>query len=131
MLTYRGTVIEESLNDLSALDDLKIIKTDIEPATFEHQASNIKKWTLHRVEIPLEIVDRVAKKISDSISTENGPWYADFKTGARHYIIFSGRIFIIDRSDRKQYENARQYGVKLGIPEHQLDFSQDIKEWQK
>lgn len=130
MVIYRGIVIEESLKDLSALNDLKIVKTDTETVTVEHETSHLKKWTLHHVEIPAEIVERVADKLSRSLDVENGHWYADFKTGARHYVIFSGRVFTIDRSSRRQYEAVRQYGIKIGIPEHQLDFSQDIKEWQ-
>ncbi len=130
MGNYRGTIIEESLSDLSALNDLKIIKTDVETVTAEHETPHLNKWTLHRVQIPAELVDRVAEKISRSLNTEHGHWYADFKTGARHYIIFSGKIFKINRSSHQQYEAARQYGISLGIPAQQVDFSQDIKEWQ-
>lgn len=48
-----------------------------------------------------------------------------------HYIIFRDKIFYIDQKSKEQYDEAKTYGLSLGIPEYQLDFSPFIKEWER
>ncbi len=47
-----------------------------------------------------------------------------------HYIIFRNKIFKIDLSNPK-YREAMEYGISLGIPWYQLDFSPEIEEWKR
>ncbi len=51
MQNFTGVIIEESLTDKSVLDEVKIIKTKVEPVTEKHQTPQVKQWTLHTVEI--------------------------------------------------------------------------------
>jgi hypothetical protein len=122
---FTGVIIEESLTDTKVLKKLKIVKTEVEKTTPEHKSS-AKQWTLHTVEIPENQVSKVAKELSKALEKEHG-WYADFKNDTHHYIVFSGRVFYIDRTSRAQYDRARAYGISIGIPEDQVDFEKEVK----
>lgn len=73
------------------------------------------------------MAEKVADRLSKAISREhNQSWYIDFKNEKIHYIIFPGKIFRIDRGKKEEYEKAQSYGLKLGIPYYQLDFSRNV-----
>jgi len=130
MTNFNGVIIEESLENKDVLQKVKIIKTKVEEVTKEHKTPWIKQWTLHTVEIPENQADAVAKDLSKSLDSQHS-WYADFKNNKFHYIIFRNKIFKIDRSKPEQYQEATKYGLTLGIPDYQLDFSPHIKEWER
>lgn len=127
---YIGVIIEESLENKDILKKVKIIKTEVEKVTDEHKTPWIKKWTLHTIEIPEDKADFTAKEISKSLDSKHS-WYADFKNKNTHFIIFKDKVFKINRSSKKQYNGAKEYGISLGIPEYQVDFHPDIKEWER
>lgn len=125
-MTYKGTIIEESLENKEVLKDVDILSTNVEPATDKHQTPWVQKWTLRKVEIAPEKVDKVARKLAQSLDPEHShSWYADFKDAATHFIVFRNKVFKIDRHNKEQYDEARQYGLSLGIPEHQINFHLD------
>ncbi len=126
-MNYQGIIIEESLEDTAILKMLNIVKTEIEPVTEGHKTPWIKQWTMHTVEIPEGSANEIAQQLSQALDSEHS-WYADFKNGTTHFIIFRNKVFKVDRSKPEQYEEVKKYGVSLGIPEYQLDFSPDIKE---
>lgn len=64
------------------------------------------------------------KKISDENINYN--WYTNFKSNSTHYIIFYNKVFKVDRTKKEQYEEVTKYGINLGIPDYQLDFSDFI-----
>jgi hypothetical protein len=125
-MNYGGTIIEESLDDKSCLKDLNIVSTKIEQVTESHKTPWLKQWTLHTVEIDENKAESTASKLSDALDKKH-EWYADFKNKQFHYIIFRGKVFRIDRSKPDEYEEVKKYGMSLGIPDYQLDFSPDIK----
>ena len=127
---YKGVVIEESLENASILKKLKIIDTKVESATEKHKTPWIKQWTLHTVEIPENQAYNIAKELGEVLDSEHD-WYADFKNNHFHYIIFRNKVFKVDRSKKEQYDNVIKYGVSLGIPDYQLDFSPHINEWER
>lgn len=125
-MNYQGTIIEESLDDKSVLKNVKIISTKVEAVGERHKTPWLEQWTLHKVEILEPEAEAIAKELSMSL-TETHPWYADFKNSEIHYIIFLNKIFKIDRQSKEQYQAAKKYGISLGIPEYQVDFSPRIK----
>lgn len=127
---FVGVIIEESLEDKSVLTEIKITKTEIEQVTPDHKTPWIKQWTLDTVEIPESKARDIAEILSKTLDSKHN-WYADFKNDANHYIIFRDKVFYIDRTSKKQYDEATAYGLKLGIPDYQLDFSPHIKEWKR
>lgn len=130
MTNFNGVIIEESLENKDVLQKVKIIKTIVEEVTEEHKTPWIKQWTLYTVEIPENQVDEIAEEISKVLDSEHD-WYADFKNNEFHYVIFRNKVFKVDRSKPEQYSDITKYGVSLGIPDYQLDFPLDIKEWER
>ena len=127
---YRGTIIEESLVDKSILEKVKIISTKIEPVKEQHKTPWVKQWTLHSVEVSEAAASQVAQEISQALISEHS-WYADFKTDAKHDIIFRDKIFLVDRTSKELYDEAKNYGIALGIPDYQVDFHPEVKHWER
>lgn len=127
MTSFIGVIIEESLEKKEVLKKLKILNTKIEKVTEKHKTPWIKKWTLHTIEISENQANRIAKEVSKFLDSKHN-WYADFKNNNFHYIIFSKKVFFIDRKRKEQYDEAKKYGISLGIPEYQLTFHLDLKE---
>ena len=130
MSSYQGVIIEESLENKEVLKKVKIISTKVEKVTNEHKTPWISRWTLYTVEIPETETSAIADEISKSLDSGH-PWYADFKNETYHYIIFRNRVFYIDRKSKEQYDEAKRYGISLGIPEYQVDFAPDDKVWER
>jgi len=124
---FLGVIIEESLENTSVLKKIKIISTKVEKVVEKHKTPWIKQWTLHTVEIPENQANELAQEISKSLDSQHN-WYADFKNEKMHYIIFRNKVFYIERTSKEQYDEAKKYGISLGIPEYQVDFHPDIKE---
>ena len=129
-MNYIGVIIEESLENKDILKDVKILETKVEEVTEEHKTPWVKQWTLYTVEIPENQVQNIAEKISKALDSKHS-WYADFKTDTHHYIIFRDKVFFVDRHNKEQYDEAKQYGISLGIPEYQVDFHPEVKEWER
>ena len=128
-MNYKGVIIEESLEDKNVLKEVVILSTKFEPVTEKHKTPWLKQWTLHTVEISENQVDEIAEKISKSLDSEHG-WYADFKNDKFHYVIFQDKIFRVNL-DNPKYKEVMEYGISLGIPWYQLDFSSEIEEWKR
>ncbi len=122
MSNYKGVIIEESLKSPVMPEGLRIISTEVKEVTKHHKTPWLKKWTLHTVEVEENRAEEVAHKISHSLETEHGAWYADFKNGRVHYVIFPNKVFNV--TDKNEYQKVRDYGLSLGIPDYQLAFEE-------
>jgi hypothetical protein len=132
MNNYKGVIIEESLANKDVLKKIKILSTKVEKVTDEHQTPWLSQWTLRTVEIPENEAKVIADEISKSLDySHNSSWYADYKNDTRHYIIFRDKIFYVDQTSKEQYDEAKRYGISLGIPEYQVDFHPEVKEWER
>lgn len=131
-MNYKGVIIEESLENTSILQEVKILETKVEQVVEEHKTPWLKQWTLHTVEIPEEKADEISQKLSKSLDySHNSSWYADFKNDEYHFIIFKDRIFKIKHDDAEGFKEAKQYGISLGIPDYQVDFAPNDKVWER
>lgn len=131
-MNYKGVIIEESLENKDVLKEVAILSTKVEPVTEKHKTPWIKQWTLHTVEISEEKAEEIAEKLSKSLDSRHQQnWYADFKTETHHYIIFRDKVFFVDRTKKEQYDEATRYGIQIGIPKYQVDFSSHIKIWER
>lgn len=130
-MNYKGVIIEESLDNKSVLGKVKIVETKVEPITPEHKTPWLKQWTLHTVEISEEMSEKIAQEISASLDKEHSSWYADYKNDLCHYIIYKGKVFKVDLQNPVLYEDAKEYGVSIGIPEYQVDFAPEDKAWER
>ncbi len=125
-MNYKGVIIEESLDNKDVLKEVLILDTNVEPVTKDDKTPWLKQWTLHTVEILEAKADDIADKLSKDLE-ERDSWYADFKNDKYHYIIYRGKVFKVDLKNPVLYEDARQYGISIGIPEHQVDFAPEDK----
>ena len=127
---FIGVIIEESLEDKSILKEIKIEKTKINKVIEKHKTPWLMQWTLHTVKIPEKQAERIAQELSKALESAHN-WYADFKNEELHFIVFRNKVFRIERASKEQYDEAKKYGLSLGIPEYQVDFHPDIKEWKR
>ena len=125
-MNYQGVIIEESIEDAGVLRELKVLDTKVEPIAEKHQTPWLKQWTLHTIEIPEADAENIANQLSKNLKSDPSAWYADYKNDRRHFIIFPDKVFLIDRRKKDEYAEATRYGMTLGIPEYQLDFSPEV-----
>src|ERR1035437_9764025 len=87
-IMFKGTIIENSLNDKSILDKIQIIKT--------YQDND---WILHDVYIDEKQIPELSKYLAD------GPWYIHlWKTGLDEVkIVFKEKVFTIKSSDKSTW----------------------------
>ena len=113
------------MDNKDILKMVKILKTRIEVVTPSMNTPHLKQWTLHTVEVPEEKADEIAQEISRSLKLKE-EWYADYRNDWYHFIIFREKIFKVNRKSRLEYEKAKEYGISLGIPAHQVNFTEDV-----
>ena len=129
-MTSKARIIEERLERKEVFKDVVIVATKVEPVMEEHKTPWLTQWILHAVEVAEQSADAVAQKLSEDLEKEHN-WYADFKNDKFHYTIYRGKIFKVDLQNPVLYKDARQCGILLGIPEHQVDFAPDDKIWER
>ena len=129
-MNYQGVIIEESLKDSLVLKEVKVLSTKIEQVTEEHKTPWVAQWTLHTVEILEDKADFIAEELSKTLVADHS-WYADFKNDITHYIIFSNKVFKIDRTKVEQYNEATKYGISIGIPDYQVNFAPNVVGYKK
>ena len=129
-MNYKGVIIEESLENKDVLKVAAILSTKVEEVTEGHKTPWIKQWTLHTVEVAGDRGEEIAEKLSQALDSQHA-WYADFRSDKLDYIIFRGKVFKVDRSKPEQYKEVTEYGLSLGIPDYQLDFSPHTAEWKR
>jgi hypothetical protein len=122
-MDFEGVVIQESLTDISILRRLTILATRVEAVTDWHRTPWLKQWTFLTIRVSEQDADELAALIGRSIDREHHTsWYADYKNDTHHYVVFSDCAFYIDRRRPEQYEEARDYAIRRGLPDHQADF---------
>lgn len=126
-MNYTGVVIEESLGDKSVIKDLPIVSTQVEHVTPEHKTPWLKQWTLHSISVPEKNAVQLAEKLSLCLEKDH-EWYADYKNDDTHFIIYRDKVFKINRRNLEEYKAAGNYGISLGIPDYQVNFTADLVE---
>jgi hypothetical protein len=81
------------------------------------------EWSIIDFRGPDETADRFANQLSAAMEPTNH-WYADFRIGADHVVVFPGRIFRYRTGDPEGHEEVVAYGRTLGIPDAQLDWGE-------
>lgn len=122
-MSYQGVIIEESLTDPSVLKEVHVLWSVVEPVTAEDGTPELDHWTLHTFEVDDTQAEALAKRLCDGLDDgKRGHWFADFKNDAKHYVVFPGKIFCVDRSETDAYKPVTLYGLSVGIPAQQLAF---------
>jgi len=125
-MNWKGWIIDKSLNDISILSSLKIIKSQIE----ENTSTEKKRiWKLYTVEIEDDNIKKIAKDLEKKIKPE---YYIHFTNGKKLLIVFYGKSFFINvkkagkddgkgigtfiarKADKKLWKEAFEYGITKG-----------------
>jgi len=80
-------------------------------------------WTLLDVKGPDDVAEDLGSVLADALIEGQG-WYADFRVGADHVVVFPGRIFRYTIGDQVVRDEAVGYGRSAGVPAHQLDWGE-------
>ncbi len=120
--TFIGKIIEESLASKDILKKINVTEKITEKVTAKHKTPWLEKWTVLKVEIGADKAAKIADELSKHLELAHN-WYADFKNDDFHFIVFRNKVFRVEVGNEKQYAEAKQYGVSLGIPDYQLDFA--------
>jgi hypothetical protein len=121
MLT--GRLLTESLRvgvDLS-VPDLRVVRLgrhDVSSGASEEQP---RVWTFLDFEAPDARADQLAQTLAEALEPTTG-WYADFRVGADHVVVFARRVFRYRIGDQPARDEAVAWGRAAGTPEHQLDW---------
>lgn len=126
-MNYKGVIIEESLINCDIIKELEIVQTEIAKTTAREKTPWLEQWTLKTVIIEENKIDEYTEKLSKLIDTKHcGDWYCDFRNDIFHYVIFSNKVFKLNRIKKQDYIDMRNYAINLGLPEHQLPGFNDL-----
>lgn len=117
-----GTLIAESIRVGAVLDGVRLVTRSIRRAAAgDASAGQPELWTLIEFEADEPVAEAVAGALANVLEKEHG-WYADFRTPAETFVVYSGRVFRYPRGDSAGRAEAAAYGRSVGVPENQLDW---------
>ena len=108
---YKGTIVEESLEDNRILNRLTITNVRI-----SDNDNPYERWHLYTVSVSKEDIELIAQSLRE------GKWYMHFWSGNEVIAVFKKQTFTFDYANKETWEEAIDYGLSLGIPLEQLDF---------
>ncbi len=119
----QGRILAESLRvgsdiRLSGLRIVRIARVDMSSSAAPGQPQT---WTLLDVEAPESAADELAGVLAAGLADDQG-WYADFRVGDDHVVVFPGRVFRYTVGDEPGRRAAVEHGRAVGVPDHQLDW---------
>jgi hypothetical protein len=119
----RGRILTESLRPGVVLEvpDLRVTRICREDVSASAGSAQPPVWTILDVEAPAERAGELADALAAALLADGG-WYADFRVGPDHVVVFAGRAFRYRRGDETAKAHVVAYGRSVGVPEHQLDW---------
>jgi hypothetical protein len=122
-----GTIILESLRPDATITGFRFVVREIgrgRPKLSPQQAAAgiPGVWSEIQFELEEEKAGELAETLSRTLDTLG--WYANFSSETETYVIFPGRVFRYSRGDPQHRAEAQAHGRALGIPEHQLDWTE-------
>ena len=80
-------------------------------------------WTFIEFQAEDNRAGELARKLADVLAAEGG-WYADFGVGDDHVVVFAGKVFRYRKGDEAGRAEATRYGLSVGCPADQLDWTE-------
>ncbi len=105
---YKGTIVEESLEDTSILNNFTILE--------ETKPRDQNDWHLYIVEGDCDAVILLSKAL------KHERWYAHFWYENEMIVVFCDKLFFQKVDDQTTWSDAIAYGISAGIPKEQLNF---------
>lgn len=120
----RGTLIGESLavgSTLKLTSQIRLVRIARIEAPPGEAPGQPSQWTVIDFEADDSADNDLAAALASVIQAEGG-WYADFRVGDEHVVVFSEKIFRYRRGDQEAREKVHTYGRSVGVPDAQLDW---------
>lgn len=111
MKVYKGTIVQESLQDDRQINDFQVIGLKVTSQNNPHD-----RWHLCTVLITESDIEKLASNLKPQ------KWYAHFWCDDQVIAVFPQKIFKFLHSDKSTWAQAIEYGKSVGIPDKQLDF---------
>jgi hypothetical protein len=120
----KGTLLAESLRigaelRVSGVRMTRVSRRDVSASV---SADQPPVWTFLDFEAADDAADALAQSLARCLLAEGG-WYANFMVGDDHVIVFANRIFRYRCGDLARRAEVVEYGRRVGVPEHQLDWT--------
>lgn len=115
---FSGVIIEESLEDKGILDKCKIISTKVAHDDNPETNAGEPKWTLHTVEVSRADVEEIVEFLKQNLKLPN--WWADLGFEDEVYIVFRGKVFSGNKTDKEFVDAVVSYGNSVKLPASQL-----------
>ena len=120
-MVWKGVIIEESLDDKSLLDLVKIVKTRRTTLEEEKQRGS---FTFHCIELDDEKKEVFIKKAHSSIKNN---FYLHICKEGKMIVIYKNKQFEFSCENLDKLNEARNYGLSVGILREQMPFEKLIK----
>ncbi len=120
-MVWKGVIIEESLEDKDLLDMVKIVATKKTMLEKEHEKGVLN---FHRIELDDNQKDEVIARSKSAI--KNG-WYLHVCKNGKMAVVFKSKHFEFSEKGKETMNEARKYGLSVGIIKDQLTFENLIK----
>jgi len=118
-----GTLLAESIRVDTELSIDGLFVTRIFRKDFPDEPPGMPTtWTFIEFQAEDERAGELAQKLADILIAEGG-WYADFGVGNDHVVVFAGKVFRYRKGDEAGRAEATQYGLSVGCPANQLDWT--------
>jgi hypothetical protein len=120
----KGTLLAEGLRIGAALGvaGLRVTRLTRRDVSASASAAQPSVWTFLDFEADDDLADPLAQSLADTLLADGG-WYADFTVVDDHMVVFAGKIFRYRRGDQSGRATAADYGRTVGVPDHQLDWT--------
>ena len=119
-----GILIGESLRVDRPLEGISLTVNKISRShAGDIEAGQPMTWTFIHFEAPEDEADTLAAALSDCLDPHGG-WYSDFRTEGETFVVFADRVFRYPRGDQKRRDEVEAYGLSVGVPDSQLDWSE-------
>lgn len=121
-MVWKGVMIEESLENAEIFD--MVLETGYEETLLEGEDEK-GVMHFHQFEISDDKKDSFVSAAKKSIKQG---WYLHICNGGKMVVIFKDRIFELAENETNKIEEARNYGLSVGIIREQMPFEEIIRD---
>ena len=120
-MVWKGVIIEESLEDKSILNLVKIVNS--EKMTLENESER-GFLIFHQIELD---DDKKDEFLEEALSSIKDKFYLHVCKNDFMIVVYRNKMFEFSSNESDKLKEARNYGLSLGILKEQMPFENLIK----
>lgn len=109
--TFHLVIVDQSQKDVTALKRFEILSQ-----------SPLEDWVMYKIAVKANNLNETIKFLQSNMNEGNWYFHAYNEDGSKLIVVFKNRVFHADNNP-KHWKTVINYGVSLGTPREQLDFS--------